>query len=249
MTAPSRPTPTSLDSDSRNAQALDALEKLYFKREQWPQLFDVYEKMIDIAPGDAGVADCYARMAKISSDALEDAEQAQDLWNRVLDLRGEDPMALWALADLYEAAEEWRDLVEVLERQVHITEEPQEQVRLYQRLGRIWGEKLGRDRNALESWQKVLEIEPGNLTALYAIAEIYRNTQAWEELAETLHRLIEIGITSDMERRRAQERSTPSWASCRARSCCDRRRPSTPGARCSTCRPTTFARWARWSSC
>jgi tetratricopeptide (TPR) repeat protein len=188
-----------LDGDSRNAQALDALEKLYYKQEKWQELFETYEKMVDIAPGDAGVADAYARMAKISSDALDDADQAQDLWNRVLDLRGEDPVALWALADLYEAAEEWRDLVEVLQRQVHITEDPPAQVRLYQRLGRIWGEKLGRDRNALESWQKVLEIEPGNLTALYAISEIYRNTQAWEELVETLHRLIEIGITSDME--------------------------------------------------
>ena len=45
----------------------------------------------------------------------------------------------------------------------------------------------------------MLEIDPGDLTSLYAIAEIYRNTQAWEELVETLHRLIEIGTTGDME--------------------------------------------------
>ncbi|PIE17900.1 MAG: hypothetical protein CSA65_07020 [Proteobacteria bacterium] len=187
-----------LDSDSRNAQALDSLEQIYFQRMEWQELHDTYEKMIDIAPGDAGVADCYARMAKIASDALDDASQAQDLWTRVLDLRGEDPVALWALADLYEAAEEWRELVEVLQRQVHITEEPHAQIRLYQRLGRIWGDNLGRERNALESWQKVLEIDPSDLTALYAIARIYRETQAWEELVETLHRLIDIGITSDM---------------------------------------------------
>lgn len=187
-----------LESDSRNQQALESLEQIYFRQQQWAELFDVYEKMIDIAPGDAGVADCYARMAKISSDALENAERAQDLWNRVLDLRGEDPVALWALADLYEAAEEWRELVEVLQRQVHITDEPHAQIRLYQRLGRIWGDKLSRERNALESWQKVLEIDPSDLTALYAIARIFRETQAWEELVETLHRLIDIGITSDM---------------------------------------------------
>ncbi|MCA9664794.1 MAG: tetratricopeptide repeat protein, partial [Myxococcales bacterium] len=187
-----------LDTDSRNSKALDALEQIYFRREQWRELYDTYEKLVDIAPGDAGVADCYARMAKISSDALEDPENAQDLWNRVLDLRGEDPIALWALADLYEAAEEWRELVEVLQRQVHITEDGMQQIRLYQRLGRIWGDKLGRDRNALESWMKVLEIDPGNTDALYAMAAIYRNTQAWEELVETLQRLIDIGMTGDM---------------------------------------------------
>jgi tetratricopeptide (TPR) repeat protein len=189
---------TVLEGDSRNATALDALEKIYLRREQWKELFSVYERMVDIAPGDAAVADCYARMAKIASDALSDPHQAQDLWNRVLDLRGEDPVALWALADLYEAAEEWKELVEVLQRQVHIAEEPQAQVRLYQRLGRIWGEKLNRDRNALENWQKVLDLEPENQPALYAIADIYRNTQAWEELVETLRRLIDIGIATDM---------------------------------------------------
>ena len=188
-----------LDLDSRQARALDALEVLYFQTHQWQALYDTYEKMIDIGPGDEWMADCYARMAKIASDALADPQRAGDLWNRVLDMRGEDPVALWALADLYEAAGEWRELVEVLQRQVNITHEPHAQVRLYKRLGRIWGEKLERERNALENWQRVLEIDASDLTALYAIAKIYRDTQAWEELVETLHRLIDIGITSAME--------------------------------------------------
>ena len=187
-----------LDLDSRNSRALDALERLYFAREQWAELYDIYERMIDIAPGDAGVADCYAHMAKISSDALDDADRAQDLWNRVLDLRGEDPTALWALADLYETAEDYKELVDVLARQVPILTEGADQIRIYKRLGYIWGEKLNRDRNALENWQNVLAIDPGDQEALYAIANIYRNTQAWEELVQTLHRLIELGITTDM---------------------------------------------------
>ncbi|MCB9555099.1 MAG: tetratricopeptide repeat protein [Deltaproteobacteria bacterium] len=186
-----------LEHDSRNSRALEALEGLYFRTEAWAELHDVYEKMVDIAPGDQGVADCYARMAKISSDALEDAHRAQELWNRVLDLRGEDPVALWALADLYEAAEDWRELVEVLQRQVSITEETSARIRLFERLGRIWGDHLGRERNALEAWQNVLDLDGGNGRALAAMAQIYRNTQAWEELAETLDRLIDLGMTGD----------------------------------------------------
>ena len=37
--------------------------------------------------------------------------------------------------------------------------------------GRIWGEKLSRERNSLESWQKVLEIDPQDVDALRAIAD------------------------------------------------------------------------------
>ena len=79
---------------------------------------------------------------------------------------------------------------------VRITHEPQEQIPLYQRLGRIWGEKLHRERNALEAWQKVLEIDPTDILALRALAAIYKSTQAWEELVETLHKLIDIGTAS-----------------------------------------------------
>ncbi len=188
-----------LEADSRNRRALEALEQVYFRGEDWPALYGVYEKMVDIAPGDDGMAECYARMAKIASDGLGEASKSVDLWGRVVDLRGEDPIALHALADLYERAEQWRELVDILERIVRITHAPAEQVPLYQRLGRIWGEKLNRERNALESWQKVLAIDPSDLSALRALAHIYKQTQAWEELVDTLHRLIEVGTATDME--------------------------------------------------
>ncbi|HEY2747043.1 MAG TPA: hypothetical protein VGL86_20615 [Polyangia bacterium] len=145
------------------------------------------------------MADCYARMAKIAQDGLQDREKAVDLWGRVIDLRGEDPIALGELANLHERAEQWRELVDVLERTVRITHEAQEQIPLYQRLGRIWGEKLHRERNSLEAWQKVLEIDPSDVMALRALAAVYKSTQAWEELVETLHKLIDIGTATDMD--------------------------------------------------
>src|SRR5262249_39262662 len=48
-----------LDVDSRNAQALEALERIYFTQQDWAALFGVYEKMVDIVPGDDGMAECY----------------------------------------------------------------------------------------------------------------------------------------------------------------------------------------------
>ena len=61
-----------------------------------------------------------------------------------------------------------------------------DRIPLYKRLGRIWGEKLQRERNALESWQQVLEIDPNDVEALRAIADNYRSAGAWEELSDTL---------------------------------------------------------------
>ncbi len=182
-----------LEHESRSAEALDALEKLYLRAENWTELYHVYEKMVDIAPGDEALSDCYARMAKIAAEVFDKRETATDLWRKVLDLRGPDPVALSALGDLHEQAGEWRELTDVLDQQIRATDDPEAKIPAYKRLGRVWGEKLSRERNALECWQRVLEIDPSDVESLRAIADNYRSAGAWEELSDTLQRLIHIG--------------------------------------------------------
>src|SRR5262249_2220834 len=90
------------------------------------------------------------------------------------------------------------ELTDALERGVKIAETDEQRVAIYKRLGRIWGERLGKDRSALDCWLKALEIEPRDVQALRALAGLYRSTQAWEELVDPLHRLIEIGTHGEM---------------------------------------------------
>ena len=182
-----------LEHESRSPDALEALERLYFRSERWRELYGTYEKLVDIQKDDDGLADCYARMAKLAADALDDREKAVDLWGRVVDIRGEDAIALSGLADLHEMAGEWKELTEVLEKQVLATPDPEARIPIYKRLGRIWGEKLSRERNSLESWQKVLELDPQDVDALRAIAANYKSAGAWEELSQALRRLLQVG--------------------------------------------------------
>jgi len=179
-----------LEHESRSMEALEALERLYFRSERWAELYGVYEKRLDVATEDDALADVYARMAKIAADALGDRARAIDLWARVLDLRAKDPVALAGLADLHEAAGEWRELTEVLDQLVSVVPDAEKKIPIFKRMGRIWGERLGRERNALESWQKVLEIDSQDVDALRAIVDNYRSAGAWEELSEALRRLI-----------------------------------------------------------
>ncbi|MFL5304124.1 MAG: tetratricopeptide repeat protein [Polyangia bacterium] len=182
-----------LEHEPQSREALDALERLYFRSERWADLYGVYEKLSGLTTEEMALADCYARMAKLAADALDDRSKAVELWGKVVDIRGEDAIALSGLADLHEMAGEWRELTEVLEKQVTATPDPERRIPIYKRLGRIWGEKLSRERNSLESWQKVLEIDPQDVDALRAIAANYRSAGAWEELSQALRRLIQVG--------------------------------------------------------
>ncbi|MCB9563808.1 MAG: tetratricopeptide repeat protein [Kofleriaceae bacterium] len=183
-----------LEQESRNRRALESEESIYFRREEWQKLYDTYEKLVDVSEGDDELADIYARMAKLSSEALNDEERSVDLWGRVLDIRGEEPGALANLAALMTRREAWEDLLQIIERQVAVATDEGDQITFYKRLGRIWEERLGRESNALDAWLAADRIDGRDLETLRSIARLYRQTQAWDELSQTIRRIIEVGI-------------------------------------------------------
>jgi len=184
------------EHDSEHAGAIQSLQRIYTKLERWPELFAAFEKELSVALGDSQQADIFARMARLSANRLRDQEKAIGLWQRVLDLRGEDPEALNALGDIYAAQGNWRDLVDVLEREAAIAEDDAFRIQVYSDLARVWYEKLERERNAIENWERVLDLDPGNTYALFSIAEIQREGGQSRERANTLHRIIDVGAAT-----------------------------------------------------
>jgi tetratricopeptide (TPR) repeat protein len=182
-----------LEQESRNRRALESIEAIHFRREAWQKLFETYEKLVDVAADDAEMADIYARMARICSDALNTEDKAIELWNKVLDIRGEEPQALQALSELCQRRERWEELVEIIERQVAVAQSDQDQIRLYKSLGHVWEHKLQRERNALDAWLAADRLDGNDLETLRALAHLYRSTQAWDELSQTLRRIIDVG--------------------------------------------------------
>jgi len=182
--------------EPEHAESVAALQEIYTRKQDWGALHRAFEKELEVAFGDTQRADILAKMARLSSDCLGKPAEAIELWTRVLDLRGEDPEALNALGNIYADAENWADLVEVLEREVTVVDDDGTRVQIFADLGRIWYEKLERARNALDSWERVLDIDPGNTGALFHIAEIYRAGSQYTELVDTLHRIIEVGAAT-----------------------------------------------------
>lgn len=182
-----------LDHDPRNREALEHLEELYMSQYMWQPLFETYQKMADVSNTDEEASGCYQRMAKIAAEALNREGDAIELWNRVLELRGEDALALGELAELHERAGRWEELVDILERQVYVIDDPQERVLVFQTLGRVYGDRLGRERNALDAWLNALELDDRNVITLQALRHIYETSQAWVELIDVLDKLIAVG--------------------------------------------------------
>ncbi|HWP10151.1 MAG TPA: tetratricopeptide repeat protein [Polyangiaceae bacterium] len=174
-----------------NEPALEALSRIYQQTENWTELQKVYERELENAAGDVQEAEIRARMAHLAADRLGNKAAAVEGWKRVLDLRGEDPEALRALAGLYEEQGSWAELTDVLERHFDIAESDEDRVAVLVRRARLFAEQLNRDDEALETWQRVLDIDFSNVSALRAVANVWRTRKDPQELVGALHATID----------------------------------------------------------
>ena len=174
-----------LEIEPNHARALERLERIYHALERWPELYEIHDRQRDNAEEDTERAEICARMAGLAGDFLDRVEDAIDLWQQVLDLTGDNGHALHALEELYLRQERWRDLVGICERQISLPETAtaQREVQLYALLGRVWGEHLQREENAIENWRNVLERDPEHEEAMWALRGLYERTTAWSDLA------------------------------------------------------------------
>src|SRR6185436_2684085 len=131
--------------DKTHDPAIQALARIYSSQENWVELNGVYERELENASGDVAEAEIRAKLAHLAAERLNDPSKAIDIWKIVLDLRGEDPEALQALSNLYEQQQQWRELVDVLERQYDIADGDDDRVNILTRRSRTFEGKLTRD--------------------------------------------------------------------------------------------------------
>lgn len=177
--------------EQTNEVAITSLERIYGQKGAWTDLKVVLERELQNANGDAEEADIRAKMAHLLAGQLNDVNGAVETWRRVLELRGEDPEALAALSDLYERMSQWAELCDVLERHFDIASEDYARVEVLLRRARIFSEKLGRDDSALDDYNRALDIDYANTTALYAISDIQRRKNEPQAIVDSLHQTVD----------------------------------------------------------
>jgi golgin subfamily B member 1 len=172
-----------------NEDAIASLTRVYTALEEYRALEEVHRRELEHAASDSAEADAWAKLASLFAHKLGDAKGAIDGWKRVLDLRGEDPEALKELAYLYEGEQRWGELTDVLARHFDIAESDEDRIHVLTMRARLFDEQLGRDDEALENYQRVLDIDSSNVAALRAIANIWRRKKDVDELLRALHAL------------------------------------------------------------
>ena len=126
--------------------------------------------------------------AQIEEEVLERLDNAVAVYNKVLEIDAEDLAALDALIKLYIGMEKWAELLEVYNRKVDLVFDADERKRIYYQMGAVYEGELGQVREAIDTYQRVLEIDPDDLTALGRLDVLYQQAEDWPELLNILQR-------------------------------------------------------------
>lgn len=179
-----------LDPDGDAAQ--NALERIYSQEGAWTTLIALYEKRAGLVHDESRRSDILRRAARIAQAKLRDAAETARLYERLHTYDPTDAEALDALEKHYDKNRDWQKLVDVLRTKLAFTIEPTDTLPILARLARVYEEGQRDATRAIESYVKILEVDPVHREALEALSRLYESTERWAELIEVTRRLIRL---------------------------------------------------------
>ncbi|RLB46513.1 MAG: hypothetical protein DRJ42_27515, partial [Deltaproteobacteria bacterium] len=168
-----------LQRNPDDATAYSALRAHYHRLGDYASLANLLEGWAARAADVAGAATAYHEAAELCEGYLDDRPRAINLLERALE---KDPLhqdSCARLEEIFEAAGDHRRLIDLIERRAqslaNTHADPRHAAALYQQIGEIWEQRLGRVDRAINHYRKAFELDGSLVTAIYAAREIYRD--------------------------------------------------------------------------
>ena len=171
--------------------ALQALDRLYRRKERWPELANVLERQAELLEDAQEKGPVLLRLGQLYAGVLDHPDRAAHVFESLVEIDPTNRAALRGLEGLYERAAAWEKLVENLERQLEVNQDAQVRERLTGRLAKVVGDRLGDVDRAIDLWLEILKVNKRSDAALDALETLYEKAERWEDLAALLRDRLE----------------------------------------------------------
>ncbi|PIE66388.1 MAG: hypothetical protein CSA24_00280 [Deltaproteobacteria bacterium] len=155
-----------LGIDEGHRAALEALDGLYQRKGESAKRLGLLRRLLDGSRDESPVsqAKLLREIGRIAEQDLQHPEEAIEAYEELAGLLPADRDALGALSRLYGQLERHGELVQILDRQIELAEEPEERAALAFRQVDVLEEKLGDLDEAARCYEQIIrEIAPGDL--------------------------------------------------------------------------------------
>jgi len=187
-----------LEEDPGHAKAGEALARLAEKAGDFKTVVSLLERRAEARRG-LERAETLAKIAETYEDHLGDLGEASRRYEALLAI---DPTHLGALKGLdriFNRQGRYKELLEVLEKQVAVAATPRQKINLYERMAALYDEEFLDHAKAAGCLESILAIDQANDGALTGLARHYRALDKWEEVVKLYEK--HAAITTDEGRR------------------------------------------------
>jgi len=172
------------------------LARLAGASDGWGPLIETYQNVIEKVGQTIESVPMRLRVASWWDDKFQNAENAAIHYQHVLTIEPDNLEALSALEVLLERYESWEQTVDILQRKVELTAEPDERKRAYEKMARILETQLDRADEAVDAYRQAMLLDPSDITVLDALERLFTVRTRWEDLIEILNHQAQI-LTDD----------------------------------------------------
>jgi len=170
------------------------LERLAAACDMREELAMIYETVAEGLEGKAGAASLWLARGRLLGESLDDADEAEASFRRILESDPHDAEALDALESLLERRGAHRKLAEVLERKLDAAQ-PEQKRELLLKLATLHDEALGDPGEAIYSLRRAFELDPADASVLESLCALYRREERFADLASLLARSRDLAST------------------------------------------------------
>ncbi|MCB9745562.1 MAG: tetratricopeptide repeat protein, partial [Alphaproteobacteria bacterium] len=180
-------------NDPRNGLMLQFYTEFYAAKEDHKRLLSVLSTRQNIDARDAGKVALGLQMADVAENQLGNKEKAIDVWKSVLKIDPDHAEAREALRRLFNETRKWNALLEFLKEDLSRLPEDDvpAQVAAHLQMIAIYQDELRLPVMVVNTYNQILQIDPGNAEALDALEERYREGGRWNDLIGVLTRRAE----------------------------------------------------------
>jgi cellulose synthase operon protein C len=124
------------------------------------------------------------RAGEILHEQLDRRDEAIRHFRKVLSLDGHHVPTLASLGRIYHDEGHWADLIDIYDRELHVTSAGPGAVALLHKMGEVHARFLADSDKAVECFRKALDLDPRHGPTVHALGRILREREQWEELVK-----------------------------------------------------------------
>lgn len=163
-----------------------ALGRLAEKSRQWEEVVRANELEASLAGDQRQVVSLLHRNAELLEEAIGDQDRAIEAYRKVVQLAPGYLPALKSLGKLYAQKGRYAELIEMYRQEAEVAASADHAATLVFKIGELYERRLSQEDRAIAAYREVLTNAPTHLPALRALARIYRERRAWDQLVEVL---------------------------------------------------------------